>query len=789
MTRPEKHFDWRQWALDEPGPGVVVDSRPRLRLMALGFAILAAVVFSRIVALELSYGAAYRAEATRHLMRQQPIAGIRGRILARDGSVLAYDKHSAALAMHYRYLEQPANPRWLRREARDRLPRAARANAAAIAAEEARVLVDRDEVSQRLATLCGISPEELRTRAAGIQGRVSRISERVNRPRRETADAATTIDETAKVRPSAQDGSAKSGAWLLLGQRIAGLLFPPQTRRPPAPITVAEELDYHVLVEDVPLEVVAEIESHADRYPGVRIVERTRRIYPAGSLAAHVVGHLGRADARNTSIRETPARGAADDATISDRAGTPTAKVGRLGMERQFETTLRSIDGASVVVTDRGGRLLSTYRQREPTVGRDLILSLDLALQRRAESLLDAALNKPAPPPAAATPPLSAAADSSPRPPAPSATGGAVVVMDVHSGALLAVASAPRFDPNWFSRGDDAGLEELLADPRHPLFDRATRMAIPPGSVFKVVTAAALLESDTVEPDTPFYCQGYLHQPDRQRCQIFRRLGLGHGETNLDDALVRSCNVYFFHFAEQMGPAPLVDWARRLGFGRSCGVDLPGESAGRVPTPATSREVLHRGWRTLDTQALAIGQSALEVTPLQVARLMAAVANGGRLVTPHVASGLGLAPAEGSEEIAGNSSTTGRADDASLVAADVPPIAPPRAIEGLSAQTLRVLRASLERVVADPDGTAHATVYLESVAIAGKTGTAETGGGRADHAWFAGYAPADKPRVALVVVLTHAGNGADAAGPIARQLVERMHALGYFGQPRAVARD
>lgn len=774
MPRPEKHFDWRQWAGDEPASSDIVDSRPRLRLMTLGFAILAAVVLSRIVALELSYGAAYREEATRHLARQQPIAGIRGRILARDGTVLAYDRHSAALAMHYRSLEQPANPRWLRGEARARLPRASRTSSAAIAVEEARVLADREDLAQRLATLCGVSLAELQSRAADVQARVSRISQRVNRLRREAADAST--EATERDASSLRDDATNSSGWELLGRRLSGLLFPPQSRRPIAPITVAEELDYHVLVEEVPLEVVAEIESHADRYPGVRIVESTRRIYPAGSLAAHVVGHLGAPDVSNGASTNSPAQSSTDSPRSANETTENPSQVGRLGIERQFETTLRTTDGTSVVVTDRGGRILSTYRQREPTVGRDLVLSLDLALQRTAESLLDAALED-----------ALRLADS-PEPRTSRATGGAVIVMDVHSGALLAIASAPRFDPNCFSGGDDAGLERLLTDPGQPLFDRATRMAIPPGSVFKVVTAAALLESDTVEPDTPFYCQGYLQQADRQRCEIFRRAGLGHGETNLDDALVRSCNVYFFHHAARMGPAKLVDWAQRFGFGRSCGVDLPNENAGRVPTPATSREILKRAWRTDDTQALAIGQSALEVTPLQIARLMAAVANGGRLVTPHVASGLALAPLESSAEGEGDSTAaTARTGDASLVAADVPPVEPPHAIEGLSAQTLRTLQSSLKKVVSDPDGTAHDTVYLESIAIAGKTGTAETGGDRRDHAWFAGYAPADRPRVALVVVLTHAGHGGDTAGPIARQLVERMQSRGYFGQPQGVA--
>jgi penicillin-binding protein 2 len=247
------------------------------------------------------------------------------------------------------------------------------------------------------------------------------------------------------------------------------------------------------------------------------------------------------------------------------------------------------------------------------------------------------------------------------------------------------------------------------------------------------------------------------------RCAIFKRLGIGHGAIDLSEALVQSCNVFFFHAAAELGPAPLVDWARRFGFGRPTNIDLPGEASGAVPNIMAS--ATGAGWRLADTQALAIGQSSLTVTPLQVARFMAALANGGRLVTPHVAEGWGLGEAKSSE--------TASTDDELA-------IPPPQPIAGLTLSTLERLRGSLMRVVADKQGTAHDTVYTESVSIAGKTGTAETGAGRADHAWFAGYAPAESGRVAFAVVLEHAGDGASAAGPVARRLVEQMHELGYF---------
>jgi penicillin-binding protein 2 len=275
-------------------------------------------------------------------------------------------------------------------------------------------------------------------------------------------------------------------------------------------------------------------------------------------------------------------------------------------------------------------------------------------------------------------------------------------------------------------------------------------MALPPGSTFKTVTALALLDSQTVKPDEPFECQGYLHRPDRQRCELFIRQGIGHGPVTLSDALMMSCNVYFFHFAEKMGPRPLIDWAERLGFGHPTGVDLPGEASGALPSPELQRTKGTK-WRVSDTQLLAIGQGTLTATPLQIVRMMAAVANGGRIVTPRI-RGQGTGDGErGAGEVAFR-----------------------------SGGTLRSVREGLRRVVSDPRGTGHATVYLESTAIAGKTGTAEIGEEHESHAWFAGYAPADAPKFAFVIVLEHGGDAATAASPLAKRLVLRMEQLGLL---------
>ncbi len=538
---------------------------------------------------------------------------------------------------------------------------------------------------ERLAQLCGINADELVERMRSVQRRVERVARHVN---------------TAHHAPGDSPGANER-------------------------IVVAEELDFHTVYVGIGLDAIAEIEGHPKRWPGVRVVQQSRRTYADRGLAAHVLGHLGAVGPGD--VAADPEHYAA-----SDRAG-------RMGVERQYESILRGSPGLTIDETDRSGRLLSSRHEREAQAGRDVILSIDTRLQRTAETLAAEAVRR--------LRRHEGEADSL-------SSGAAIVVLDVEHGSIYCAVSAPTFDPNLLSHGDAPAIEAMLDDTARPLFDRVTKMAIPPGSTFKAVTAAALVEEKTVNVREPFYCQGYLNEPDRLRCMLFRHRGVGHGPTTLSDALAWSCNVYFFRHAEALSSQRLIEWAGRFGLGRTTGVDLPDESPGRVPN------LEKQPWKLADTQALAIGQSTLQTTPLQMTRVMAAIANGGRLVTPRVVSRIGSIDTAGDEE----SSTPGSSS------IDI----------ALSPRTLDELRDGLERVVADDEGTGHRTVYLETLRIAGKTGTAETGAGRADHAWFVGYAPADRPRVAIGVVVEHAGSGADVAGPIARRLIMKLDELGYF---------
>jgi penicillin-binding protein 2 len=336
---------------------------------------------------------------------------------------------------------------------------------------------------------------------------------------------------------------------------------------------------------------------------------------------------------------------------------------------------------------------------------------------------------------------------------------------------VLAAVSAPRFSLQELLHPSPAEWAAITSDPRQPFFHRATSMTVAPGSVFKAITAVALLESGSFDPDAHRHCQGFLDRPDQHRCYTYRHFGVGHGDVDLSQALCRSCNVYFFQGARKIGPGPLVHWAERFGIGQATGIDLPGEQSGNLPRPPVPESaILQVGfdepdrsqppWYPGDTLGLAIGQSRLTTTPLQMARVMAAIANDGFLVTPHLLQGLGSA-----RQIDGDPSTR----------LSTPP---PRPIPDLTQGTLGRVREGLEMVVAHPQGTGYKSVRMSAVKIAGKTGTAEVGGGLSDHAWFAGYVPADRPKYAFAVVLEHAGSGGSTAGPVAKRTVETLLELG-----------
>jgi len=729
-----------------PGADWSLDERPGLRIAALFAVILlaVAVISGRLIHIQSHLAERYANEFDQTIERFEPIPSQEGRILAADGQTLAEDKRIYGVKVHYRWLEDPVDPAWLKAQALSRLERPARRDAQRVATEQQQVLELRSQLWKNLSRLTAIDARTLAGRRREIQKRVEKIYALIEQRKSGPGETA----------PAGEASPPAATVWQSLWRTVVAALTTPPVREAAEPLVIREQLDYHLLFPEVPLETAVEVEAHPELYPGTRIAESTRRMYPQGGIAPHVIGYRTPLDDEAIASRR---RRFPEGDPLDYQAGD---RIGRAGLELSYERHLRGLRGVRKLVLNRRGEVLRTEEVREPRFGHDLVVSLNLPLQRDAERLLDECLDHEH-------------LDETSGKPLPIPGGGAIIVLDVRTGAILAAASAPRFDLGLFVEHDAADWQRTLADPRKPLFHRATEMALPPGSVFKVLSAIAFLESGKLDPARDFHCQGFLDDPDRYRCLIFRNFGVSHGDLNLADALARSCNVYFFSAARRIGPESIADWATRFGFGQPTGIDLPGERSGNLPVvevasarPTGSR----RPTRRIDdnTLQLAIGQAKLTATPLQIVRLMATVANGGTLVTPHLFDSAGPA----------------------TIAATDPTGESPGAVQSipdLSRRTLEWVRMGLAKVVADHQGTGYKTVRLPEIAIAGKTGTAEPGGGKPDHAWFAGYVPADKPKLAFVVVLENAGSGGHAAGPVARQLVQAMLAQGLLDRSKLSA--
>ncbi|MFO0916728.1 MAG: penicillin-binding transpeptidase domain-containing protein [Planctomycetaceae bacterium] len=675
-----------------------------------------------------------------------------GRILAADGVVLADNQERFDLLVYYRWIENPPNPEWVKHRAQRSLTRSERRHPDRLAEAETEVRERHAELWRALVDVLQVSEEDLERQRERVQARVEHIWDLV--------EAKRTQRETRATESTSGGTVIGTDFWSRFWQELT--TPPPRQRNDP--LIISEQEDDHILWEGIGAEAAAEIEAHPERYPGARVVIRSRRVYPERTLAAHLIGSRTRRSPED--IADSPGPGV-------DEAASPDQQIGRSGLERSYEEHLRGRPGLKRIIRNRRREIVQTEIVREPHPGRDLIVTFTANLQGRTEQLLNQVLGRT---PAAALPGQIDDESNRQQPAAMVGPRGAcVVALDVHTGAVLTAAAAPSFDLNLLVETDEAQWQALLADPRRPLFPRVTQMALPPGSTFKTLSAMALVEDGQLDPKARFVCQGFLDRPDKDRCLVFRHYGVGHNDTDLADALCRSCNVYFFTAARRAGPRPLIEWSQKLGFGQPTGIDLPGEAVGSLPMPDADQKKSRRPWYAGDTLGLAIGQSSLLVTPLQMARLMAAVANEGQLVTPY----LGAAAGAWQQQPTGSPPST--------MQRFVRP--EPRAIAGLHPDTLAVVREGLERVVQDPKGTAYKTVRLPNIRSAGKTGTAEVGSRLPDHAWFAGYVPADAPRVAFVVVVEHGGSGGKVAGPIARDFIKLLAETGVVSGSRDLAKE
>lgn len=489
-----------------------------------------------------------------------------------------------------------------------------------------------------------------------------------------------------------------------------------QGQPPFKPVVLRSHLDRHQL---------ALVETFRYELPGVKVMVRYQRTYLAPRLAAHVIGYLGEINQRELE----------DSNRAVYRMGD---WVGRDGLEKSREQMLHGRRGARQVEVDAMGREIKLLSEIPASRGADLTLSINLDLQQAAAKALEGQV-------------------------------GAVAALDPRTGQVLCLYSSPTYDPNDFIIGMSAEKWKALAnDPLHPLKDRSISGMYPPGSTYKIITAAAGLAEKAIDLTTRFFCAGQMAFGRRYYlCWAYKKGG--HGYTDIHKAIRESCDVFFYKTGLKLGVDRLAKWARAFGLGRPTGISLPHEAPGLVPDSQWKRKRFREPWHEGETVSLAIGQSFTLVTPLQMARMVAVVANGGMLVTPTLVRR--VTPPGGTP---------------------VPAPEPVMTRVPIAPEYLATIGKGLAAVVNEPGGTAR-LARLPGITVGGKTGTAqvvalkfEKSFGKEEnvpwkyrsHALFVAFAPVENPSIAVGVVVEHGGHGGSAAGPVATAVMRA-----YFGIP------
>jgi len=491
--------------------------------------------------------------------------------------------------------------------------------------------------------------------------------------------------------------------------------------------------DRSVLLDDkLQWSDVSPLAARLHHYPGVDVQAGSYRQYPFAELTSHVIGYLSLANRRDV------------------KAGyLPSEFIGRTGIEKSFETTLHGHLGHQREEVDAHGRRIAVLNRTAPLMGETIHLALDTEVQQAASDALG---------------------DRT----------GSVVVMDVKTGGILVMLSKPGYDTNRFITGlESAQWQAWLNNPEKPLLNRAIQAAYPPASTFKLVTGLAGLRDGAHLAQGSTFCPGYVEFSDR-RLHCWKRIG--HNKVAMHDAIVQSCDVYFYKLADQLGMAAISDAAHEWGLGAKTHIDLTPESRGTIPTQSPymmaamkNSQSKRKKWFRGETMITGIGQGALTTTPLQIARLAAAIANGGAILKPQLLAGQ-------SPEV--------------LHQVDV------------KAEHLHSIQVAMRDVVRSPRGTAHRALGSAPWTAAGKTGTAqvvklskskknklsnaEVLRHHKDHAWFMGYAPYEQPQIAIAVFVEHGGHGGSDAAPVAaaiiRVMADRQAAAAANIQPKVVAK-
>jgi len=451
---------------------------------------------------------------------------------------------------------------------------------------------------------------------------------------------------------------------------------------------------------------IAFIESHRPDIPVLEMMMVHRRRYGQDDFLAHAIGYVG-----EVSTEDIAASGS------RLRSGDVT---GKSGLEKQYNDTLMGTDGLRRSIVNSVGKEVGQLSQQDPTPGKPIHLTIDYDLQSVAEQAMAGKM-------------------------------GAVVALDPRSGEVLAMVSHPAYNPNDFAvRIPREEWDQLNNDPDKPLLNRAIQAQLAPGSVFKILETAAMLESKAIPSDFKVFCPGYATFYGR----VFHELNPGdsaHGEVDLHTAIVKSCDVYFYNVGERLGIDRLSYYGTSFGLGRKTGVDLPGEDSGLMPSEAWKERVFHEKWYAGETISLAIGQGATEVTPMQMAYTIGGIISGGRFKQPH------------------------------LLMSDQPA---PEVDFPISDSTVDFITQAMWSVV-NEGGTAAAS-KLPGIEFCGKTGTAQVVGADAkqrakdksklkNNAWFVGFAPRRNAEIVIAVLVQAGGYGAEAAAPVAKEIVKAYY--------------
>ena len=468
------------------------------------------------------------------------------------------------------------------------------------------------------------------------------------------------------------------------------------------------------LAKDINRDQLAYIEARKSTLPGLIVEVNNLRKYPRGKLGASFLGYIGKVSGEE--LKKDPKINSND-------------LVGKSGIEKNWQSYLRGVDGYIQSVTDALGRevdsnlFIKDLTNKKSVSGNDVILTIDIDLQRGAEEALGE-------------------------------DAGSIVVIEVNTGEVLALASNPTFNPEDFIKGIDSKTwSELINDKSYPLLNRSTQGVYAPGSVFKIVPVVAGLKEGVINPDTLVNCPGY-YKLGGNTFRCWKRGG--HGWVNLRLALVQSCDVYFYKLAEKLGIDRFSRYIKLFGFGSPTGIGIE-ERAGVSPSREWKLKKFNKPWYQGETLVSAIGQGYVSATPIQIAVMTAAVANGGAILKPNIVRK--IKTREG-ETVVQNSAQ---------VVGTIP----------LGERMIALLQDALVGVVNDPGGTGR-RARIEDYKVAGKTGTAQVVSldyqsdqkKHGDHAWFTSYAPAEAPEIAVVVLVEHGGKGGAVAAPLAKQIIE-----------------